>query len=98
MENEKKFYRTLENGKICYRMVDLKSKTSMYYKRSKPCHLELDNKELVALNPDVDRSYGYKYTYKIVPDPNTRFGFKYEFVNEDVLIGEFVSEIKDKHF
>ena len=30
------------------------------------------SKEKVALNPDVEKSYSYKYTYQIVPDPNKR--------------------------
>ena len=69
------FFKTYENGKFNYRMVNIKSKVAMYYKTSKPCHLEFIDKELVALNPDVDRSYGYKYNYKIVPDKGKSYVF-----------------------
>ena len=103
MESEKKFYRTIENGKICYGMVDLKCE-EVYghihiYPKYKPCHLEFIDKELIALDPDHSRSYGFKYNYKIVPSTERfRKVHKHEqFIHGDMLIGDTVSEIKDKH-
>lgn len=101
--NEKKFYRGIENGKISYFMVDLKS-VEVYghihvYPKYKPCHLEFIDKELIALNPDKDRSYGYRYNYKIVPSTERfRKVHKHKtYVHKDMLITEDISEIKDKH-
>lgn len=103
MENEKKFYIDYENGKMVYKMVDLNSVEDYgvihLYPKYKPCKLVFDNKKLVALNPDVDRSYGYEYTYKIVPLAEKfrkvkRHNF---YVNRDRLVGDTVTVIKDKH-
>ena len=97
MESEKKFYRTIENGKICYRMVDINNKMhNMYYEKYKNCHLEFDNKELVPLDPDNSRSYGYKYNYKIVPDVGAKFNYSGNVIDARTLIGDTVSEIKDR--
>jgi len=66
-----------------------------YYTKYKPCHLEFIDKKLVALNPDVDRSYGYKYNYKIVCDTDKRA--KSDYVPVYNLIGPDIFDIKDKH-
>ena len=71
----------------------------MLYGKSKPCKLVFDCKTLVALNPDVDRSYGFEYKYKIVPDPHKKFRKvprHVQWINSDILIGEYITEIKSK--
>jgi hypothetical protein len=104
---EKKFYRYFKDGKIVYRMVDERTKEVyiengegqiVLYSKYKPCNLVLLNKEIVALNPDVDKSYGYKYTYQIVPDPTKKFiktKMSEVYIDNDILIGEFITTIKD---
>jgi hypothetical protein len=104
---EKKYFRHYKDGEIVYRMIDesfnvLYRKGGKYYFgdniKYKPCSLVLYSKEIVALNPDVDKSYGYKYTYQIVPDPTKRFYkvSRYEVcINDDALLGEFITTIKD---
>ena len=104
MEDEKKlFFRIVKYGKIEYRVVDEKTDVTFLdenirlYGRSKPCKLVLDSKTLVALNPDVDRSYGFEYKYKIVPDPHKKFKKvprHVQWINSDILIGEYIKEIK----
>ncbi len=105
MENENKlFYNTYENGKLTYRMIDAKSDirtiaggSIIIGAKTRQCKLEFYSKELVALNPDVDRSYGFKYTYKIVPDPNKRFRKQYNiYLKKDELTDELVTEIKSE--
>ena len=108
MESEKKlFYRIVKDGKIQYMMVDNRNKFKLMflrdnlilYKKSKPCNLVLESKTLVALNPDVDRSYGFEYKYKIVPDPHKKFKKvprHVQWINSDILIGEYITEIKSK--
>jgi hypothetical protein len=105
---EKKYFTHFKDGKIIYRMVDERSKTEhicnlektkfFLYRKYKPCNLVLYSKEIIALNPDVDKSYGYKYTYQIVPDPTKRFiklSIDEVFADNDILIGEFITTIKD---
>jgi hypothetical protein len=108
MENqeEKKYFRTYKDGKTCYNMVDVDS-VDVYdvpngsiklFDRYKPCILVLHTKELIALNPTVDKSYGYKYTYKIVPDKTKRFrnvSIGYQCISEDELITDTLTTIKD---
>jgi hypothetical protein len=68
------------------------------YRKYKQCKLELQTKELIALNPTVDKSYGYKYTYKIVPDKTKRLCELVKFstwVHEDELITDTLTTIKD---
>ena len=106
MENEKKlFFRIVKDGKIQYMMVDEKSDNSYpfdkikLYEKSKPCNLVFESKTLVALNPDVDRSYGFEYKYKIVPDPHKKFRKvprHVQWINSDILIGEYITDIKSK--
>jgi hypothetical protein len=104
---EKKFYTHFKDGKIIYRMVDEKSKVSYQvsnspsfdlYTKYKDCSLVLYSKDIIALNPDVDKTYGYKYIYQIVEDPNKNFkkiSVRDVFIDADDLIGEYLSTIKD---
>ena len=95
-KNEKKFYKTFVDGKMEYRMLDMKNYEEFsIFNKSKPCTLELESKKLVALNPDVDRSYGFLYTYKIVPDKTKRFTVdKGRFIHEGILEGDIYTKIK----
>jgi hypothetical protein len=113
-QDEKKYFRTYKDGKTCFNMVDVNLKYHcehkeyendnedpiryVMYKKYKPCKLELQTKELIALNPTVDKSYGYKYTYKIVPDQTKRFR-KFvrftEWIHENELITDTLTTIKD---
>jgi hypothetical protein len=108
MENqdEKKYFRTYKDGKTCYNMIDVKSLETFsmnngelkLYSKYKQCKLVLQTKELVALNPTVDKSYGYKYTYKIVPDKTKKFHkvSRHDFyIDEDELITDTLTTIKD---
>jgi hypothetical protein len=58
-----------------------------------------DHKKLVPLNPEVDRSYGFEYTYKIVPlaEKFRKVKRHEQYVCKDRLVSETVTEIKDKH-
>jgi hypothetical protein len=109
MENqdEKKYFRTYKDGKICYNMIDTNSAVlcgiqrlglTTYYKRYKQCKLEFQTKELVALNPTVDKSHGWKYTYKIVEDKTKKFHkvSRHDiYIDEDELITDTITTIKD---
>jgi hypothetical protein len=109
MTEEKKFYIDYEKGKMVYKMVDLKSVDQYgipgygltnFYSKSKPCKIVFDHKELVALNPDADRSYGFKYFYNIVEDPDKRFSKvkrHEQYINSNRLVDKIITEIKDKH-
>jgi hypothetical protein len=114
MEMEKKYFRTYKDGKTCFNMVDVNAYHQcehrnygdedadpiryVEYTKYKQCKLELQTKELVALNPTVDKSYGYKYTYKIVPDQTKRFRKIVRFtewVHEDELMTDTFTTLKD---
>ena len=105
MTEEKKFYidYNCKDGKMSYFMVDLKSVEDYgvihLYPKYKPCKLVFDNNKLVALNPDVDRSYGFEYTYKIVPlaEKFRKVKRHEQYINRDRLISDTVTVIKDKH-
>ena len=93
---ENKFYITYENGAIAYRMLKKGYPTgSMIWKeKTKPCKLELISTEIVPLNPNVDKSFGYKYTYKIVPDHTKKFTTTTLCMHADELIGEYVQCVR----
>jgi hypothetical protein len=107
MTEEKKYFRTYKDGKTCYNMIDVDScvqcgihglELTTYYKRYKQCKLELQTKELIALNPTVDKSHGWKYTYKIIEDKTKRFHKVSRcdiHICEDELITDTLTTIKD---
>jgi hypothetical protein len=104
---ENKFFKHFKDGNIVYRMVDERTKEIVklenrkefaLYKKYKECNLVLYSKEIVALNPDVDKTYGFKYTYQIVPDITKRYKkteYGEIYIDSDQLIGEFITTIKD---
>jgi hypothetical protein len=103
MTEEKKFYIDYKDGKMSYFMVDLKS-VEVYgvihiYSKYKPCKLVFDYKKLVALEPDLNRSYAFEYFYKIVPlaEKFRKVKRHEQYVCKDRLVGETITEIKDKH-
>ena len=93
---ENKFYITYENGAIAYRMLKkgYPMGSMIWKEKTKPCTLELVSKEMVPLNPNVDASFGYKYTYKIVPDPTKKFTTTRLCMHADELIGEYIQRIR----
>ena len=90
-EEKKLFFKAFEDGKIKWKMCDPKSDFhGVYYKRIKDVKIELDSKEIVPMD-DHSKRYGYRYKYRLVPDPNAKFK-RSELINVNRLVGEYIYE------
>jgi hypothetical protein len=86
------YFKTIENGEIKYKMIDIKSDFhGLWFNRCKNCDLVLISKTLVPMDETTKR-YGYKYTYQIVPDVNSKFK-KCNLVDKRILADDYEYEI-----